>query len=144
MNKILGLSIAVLVLSVFNIFGLKSEPSKLYNAMIYIEGDTSSLTRVADLLVDYDRSNFELVSMTSGGFLTNSTIVQNENWDKNRGLLMSTAINDQKPALLLTFKSKKNNDNPNVRLSPDSVLYLANLGPVYIPSDSINYRVSYE
>ncbi len=140
-NKIIFLSIAVLVLAIFTVFYSSDINKNVYDVSIYIEGDNANLARVADLLVEYDKQDLELVSTSTGGFLDNSSVIKKDGWGINRALLMSTSADNTKPILKLRFKGK---DRPkNIRLSNGSVLYLANIGAATLPSSGVSYRVEY-
>lgn len=142
-NKIIFLSIVVIVLSVATALYTSNISDKTYDVAIFIEGENANLARVADLLIEYDKNNYELVSTMSGGFFDNSSVIKKDNWAVNRSLLMSTSADQTKPVLKLRFKSKK--DKPvEIKLSKSSLLYLANIGPASFPSNGVVYRVRYE
>lgn len=141
-NKILYLAIAAIFLSALTALYGTDLNRKTYGVSIYLDGDKSNLLRVADLLVEYDKKDMELISVESGGFLNNSSAIQKANWDKDRSLLMSTTTNSNKPILKLKFRSK--NKPSNIKLSQKSILYLANIGSSSFQSNGITYRVGYE
>lgn len=147
MEKILYLSMAVIVLSVFSATSFinpKVDNSKTYDVSIYVEGDRADLARVADLMVEYDKSNLELISSESGGFLTSASVITKEGWEEGRSLLMSTSADISKPILKLKFKLRNEDEEPDIRLSSSSSLYLSQIGPASLPSEGIGYRVRYE
>ncbi len=150
-SKIALLSIAVLLLATITLgLGNNLSQGKTLDVSIFVEGDNAGLTRVADLLVEYDKNNLELVSATGGGFLVGSSTVQKDGWEDGRSLLMSTTIDTTKPILELKFRSKKTIEPSSVKLSPESTIYLTGIGASTIVnneganSEVLSYRVSYE
>ncbi len=140
-NKIIYLLILALFLAISIV--ISSFVNKnTYNVYIYLEGENANLARVADLIVDYDKNNLELVSATTGGFLDNSTVFNKKEWGNNRVLLMSTETDLAKPVLKLVFKSKVKPEN--IKLSENSMVYLSNIGAATLPSNGIRYIVKYE
>lgn len=144
MNKINLLSIVVLVLALFNIVGNKNVTAETFDVSVFIEGDKANLARVADLLVDYDKNNLELVSSSAGGFLVGSLNIKKDEWVSGRSLQMSTSTNEEEPILRLKFRGKKNINPPNIRLSPYSTFYLSQIGATTLPSDGISFRIKYD
>lgn len=144
MNKINLLSIAVLSLVLFNLVENKNVATKTFDVGVFIEGDKANLARVADLLVDYDKNNLELVSSSAGGFLVGSSNIKKDEWVSGRSLQMSTSTNEKEPILRLKFRGKKNMNPPNIRLSSHSTFYLSQIGVITLPSDEINYRIKYD
>lgn len=142
-QKIFYLSIAAIVLSVATALYANSFNNKTTDVAIYIEGDNANLARVADLLVEYDKNNYELVSSTTGGFFDNSSVIRKDGWEINRALLMSTSADQSKPVLKLKFRGR-NNKPLDVKLSKSSTLYLANIGSASFPNSGFAYRVRYD
>jgi len=141
-NLIIYLSVAVLFLAVVLGFYGTNNNQKTYDVSIYVEGDKASLARVADLMVEYDKANLELVSTSTGGFMSNSNVIKKDDWEISRALMMSTSVDTTKPILRLKFRGK--NRPTNIKLSENSLVYLANIGSATIPSNGIEYRVKYE
>lgn len=143
MQKIFILSIAVLVLALFNVVVTNKSNMKTYDISVFIEGDNANLARVADLSVDYDKNNLELVSSSAGGFFVGSSNLKKDDWEDSRSLQMSTSVDVTKPILRLKFR-RINNVPPSIKVSSDSSLYLSQLGSVALPSDGINYKIKYD
>lgn len=142
--KIIYLSIIVLLLAVFNILTVnKTKTPEIREAEIFLEGDMASLTRAADLKVEYDSDNVTLISSSSGGFLIASSVVNKEGWDIARSLLVSSAVDTTKPILKIKFKIKNGAMDPKIKLSPESKLYLSGFGDATLLEFGSKYRVNY-
>lgn len=144
MKKINLLSIAVLVLILFNLITInKNTGTKIYDVSVFIDGDKAFLARVADLSIDYDKNNLELVSSSAGGFFIGSSVIKKDGWADERSLQMSTQVDLTKPILRLKFRGTKTVPPP-IRVSSDSILYLSQLGSANLLSDGISYIIKYE
>ena len=128
--KIAILSLLVIVLCVFNI-----SQKHTVDVSVYIEGDKANMVKVVDLTLDYN-NNLNLVSYSRQGLL--------KAWGKKRFLLMPNADSSEKQLIRLRFTAGKPVVPGDIKIMPESQVYLSNIGSVHLPNNGISFKLSYE
>lgn len=128
--KIAILSLLVIVLCVFDI-----SQKHTVDVSVYIEGDKASLVRVVDLTLDYN-DNLDLVSYSRNGLL--------KAWSNKRFLLMPNLTSSDRELIKLRFGTNMPLTSKDIKIMPESQVYLSNIGSVHLPDKGISFKLNFE
>jgi len=102
---------------------------------IYLEGDKANIVKVVDLSLNYN-DNLNLVSYSRDGLL--------KVWDGKRFLLMPNPDSSEKQLIRLRFAAGKPVVPGDIKIMPESQVYLSNIGSVSLPNHGISFKLNYE
>ena len=130
--KIAILSLLVIVLCVI----INISQKHTVDVGVYLEGDKANVVKVVDLVLNYDKNDLSLVSYSRQGLL--------KTWDGNRFLLMPTSVNSGKPIIVLKFRTGMPFSPGDIKIMPESQVYLSNIGSVHLPNGGISFKLNFE
>ncbi len=113
-----------------------------FDVEIAISGEKADLSRVADLMFDYDDNLLEFISASSDGFFVNPTFFKKDEWNNKRFVLMSNSVDVSMPLIKLTFKALDVTNFGIVKLLPESQIYISQDGAKNLSSKEFSYNIS--